>query len=284
MSFVLPWLNPAKAPTVPAPSVKKGLRNSLVVPKWLANRPGLQVGYKYLFSAAVILDAFIDFAIQGITAGFPGLGTPTALPLIGETRGLIRGEAETDAGYAVRLRAWIQTHVDKGASYILAGLIQAYLGNTPTVRIVNRAGFWVSVDPSGTVTTATAAWDWDSVSNPERLLWWSDLWIIIYPTEWAVAGTIGATAAPSHDVEALGHLVPPAAVDAILGLVHDWKGAHSWVQAIIWSYDDTLFDPATPAAPGNPDGTWGNFSINVGGVQVPARGASSRYWIPSGGG
>lgn len=260
-----------------------------LVPSWMGNRLGKNVGFKFVWSMFVPLDIAADAVLQGVNDWGPGSpgATPTALPLIGQSRGIVRGEAESDESYARRLRAWLDTWEDAGSSQGLALAIQSYLANTPTVRIVNRAGFWVSVANDGTITTATAAWNWDTVSNPERSGWWADLWIIVYPCEWPVADTVGATADPSHDVEGMGHLVPPAAVDAILGLVEQWKGAHTWVEAIVWSYDATLFDPADIGAAGNPDGSWAYPCKYVAGAYVPARtGATdgrARYWQPRNG-
>jgi len=264
-------------------SSARGFRDSIraFVPKWLQNRPGLNVGYKFLYVVCAILDLMMEVTLQGVQAALPGVGTPTALPLIGQSRAIIRGEAESDASYAKRLRAWLDTWKNAGSSETLALQIQAFLGNTPMVRIVTRSGYWVTLATDGTTSTTTAAWNWDGASNPERAGWWSDLWIIIYPTEWTVAGTIGATADPSHDVEGLGHLVPSSAVDGILAIVEQWKAAHTWIVALIWSYDVTLFDPAAPVV-GDPDGTWGNWALtDLAGHMEPARSAAARYWIPS---
>lgn len=262
---------------------QRGFRDSIrsFTPKWLQNRPGLNVGYKVLYALCAILDIMVEVTLQGLQSWLPGVGTPTALPLIGQSRGIIRGEAEADAQYSARLHAWLDTWANAGSSETMAQQIQAFLGNTPMVRIVTRSGFWVTLASNGTFSTTTAPWNWDGVSNPERAGWWSDLWIIIYPTEWAVAGTIGATADPIHDVEGVGHLVPRAAVDGILAIADQWKAAHTWIEAIVWSYDATLFDPASPVF-GDPDGTWGNWALTDGsGAMNPARNASARYWVPS---
>jgi hypothetical protein len=274
------------------PDGTRGFRHAIrsYVPNWLSSRPELFVGFALLYVLAAVLDIFWEWSFQGLQAAFPGLGTPTALPLIGYSRGILRGEAETDASYASRLLPWITTWTGAASSIVLAQQIRAYLANHPTVRIVNRAGFWVTVDSGGTISTATSPWDWDSVSNPERNIpgfpWWSDLWIIVYPTEWPITGTNLASLVgvwgTSQGV-GLGHQVPRSAVDAIRTLVGQWRGAHCWIEAIIWSYDATLFVPGSPVA-GDPDGTWGNWHKLAGGVAVPARtGAADgrvRFWIP----
>lgn len=295
----------APGPTGPTVSVFSatdaldGFRNAVssAVPKWLQNRPSFQVGFKFLWVIAAFLDFLTAQATEGQVAAFPGVGTPTALGLIGQSRGILRGEAEKSSGYASRLVRWLDTWEGAGSSEVLAEEIQSYLGNTPTVRIVDRSGNWVTRFPDGTVAKVQAGsaawtWDWDSKSNPVRSStpWWSDLWIIVYPCEWAVTpGTTGGGGLAaiwgnsSIDV-GIGHAVNRAANDAIRALAQQWKGAHTWVEAIVWSYDATLFDPLVINA-GNPDGTWGEWGYAASaatGLQV-ARNPSCRYWIPPNG-
>jgi hypothetical protein len=263
----------------------RGFRDSFrsYIPLWLANRPDRNVGYKLLYSIFLPLDWLMQGIVEGLQAQWPGLGTPTALPMIGRSRAIGRGEAESEASYAQRLIRWLDMHIDAGASKVLAAQIHYYLANTPVVRIVDRAGQWTTVAQDGSITQTTAPWDWDSKSNPERAGHWWDLWIIVYPCEWPTTGTnlaslVGVWGARTG--VGIGHEVPRAAVQAILALVAQWKGAHTWVRAIVWSYDPSLFDPLNPSAPGNPDGTWGEWSKNVNGTEVPARNPTCRFWEP----
>lgn len=287
----------------------RGFRNALasLVPRWLSNRPGLNTGYKILWVVAQQLDMMVEVGIlEAIRSWLPGypfdptqtIDPTTALPFIGRSRGILRGETESTTAYAARLRAWLTTWEGAGSSEVLVAQIQAYLGNTPTVRVVDRAGNWVSIAPNGTITVIPAgsaawAWNWDKTSNPDRNVvgapWWGDLWIVVTPCEWPVtAGTTGggglaAIWGGTVDV-GIGHAVPAVAVGAIKSLVALWKGAHTWVEAIIWNYDATLFDPTVVNA-GNPNGLcgeWGWDLFDGNGVQ-PRRPASARYWIPVGG-
>jgi hypothetical protein len=75
--------------------------------------------------------------------------------------------------------------------------------------------------------------------------------------------------------------VPRSPLDAILGLVATWKGAHTRVRAIIWSYDPAAFDPADSST--GPDGWWGHWSRDDPdnpGTWISSRSESARYWIP----
>ena len=276
-----------------------GFRHTLLngqLPKWLTDRPLFRNGYKLLYTFAAQLDLFVEQAVEGVYAAWPGYGTPTALPLIGQTRGIVRGEGDTDLTYAARLRDWFAMWQDMGSDDVLAREIQRYLGNTPSVRIVDRSGNWTCLDPSGVITrydagTSAFVWNWDGTSNPERTgpdPWWSDIWIVVEPCEWEVTGgTVGGGGLAAiwggagGDV-GVGHAVPTIAHDAILGIVRQCKGAHTFVQAIVWSYDAD-FDPSTTSAY-NPDGTWGDWGYDGGaGLQqrrYPGRGIRARYWTP----
>lgn len=279
-----------------------------LVPNWLSNVPGLNVSFKVLYAIALVSDVIIENGYQGFLATLPGVGTATALPLHGQTRGLLQGPNEPNASFAARLLRWQQSAQNLGSDEELVHQIQAFMtpsaGPLPTVRIVNRAGGWVTANPDGsTSTTVDTAWNWDGVLNPERASWWSDHWIIVTPSPFA---TYANTSDPAwtgawarYDGSALGagHQVPRQYVDGILSIVDFVKGAHAWVQAIVWvapaNGNGPLFVPGNLGLAGNPDGTWGHWSKNVGGTQVPARttapvtgsgGGSVRYWEPPGGG
>ncbi len=268
-------------------SSARGFRDSLqaYVPAWMSNRPGLNTTFKMLYALALPLDVLLEGLTEGMQAKFPGYAGPDALAYIGRSRGITRGEAETNPSYTARLLAWIDTWGNAGSDALLAQLIQGYLANNPVVRIVARSGQTVTANQDGTTSIATMAWNWDGISNPERSTFWSDIWIIVYPCEWPITGTaltslasIWGTATPPGN----GHAVSGASVDGVLGLVAAWKGAHTYVRAIVWSYDSTLFVPGSPVA-GDPDGTWGNWAKTVSGNQVAARNPSCRYWEPPNG-
>ena len=174
--------------------------------------------------------------------------------------------------YVTKLKEWLTKWAGAGTQYQLATEIHEYLGNAPMVRIVNRAGHMVTISTSGVITTAQVAWNWDSTSNPERSGFWSELWIIVYPTQWAIApGSWGdGEAWGAGDGFGLGHQVSRVEVDAIRSIVDQWKMAGSYVRAIVWTSDPTLFDPATPAS--LPAGTWGQW--DSGGRNL----TTCRYW------
>lgn len=256
-----------------------------ILPPWLSARfeRALSVGFRYLAALTLALDAAADVLTQGLLARFPGLGTPTALELIGRSRALIRNQGESDEAYAARLRNWLEIHKEAGSQLQIARSIHEYLRTRPRVRVVNRAGRFVTVNADGSVEIYDGAWDWDSVSNPERNdpaePWWSDLWVIVYTSEeqWrARPGGLGDL--EGDDGFALGHLATREEVDAILGLLAQWKAQHSRIRAVIWCPNPSLFDPMNPAT--LPDGTWGDWAITVGGSCIASRNPTCRYWEP----
>lgn len=249
------------------------------VPWWLSDRhysSGKSVGFRFLWVLVVNLDIYLEYMVQALIARFPGVGTPTALPYIGRSRGILRGQADTDATYAAKLVNWLTKWAGAGSQTQLAIEIHEYLGNSPMVRVFNRAGTVVAVASNGTVTKTTCVWNWDGTSNPERSGYWSELWIVVYPTQWALESNWGI-GTWGQDAGGFGHAASRVENDAIRGLVAQWKAAHSLVRAIIWSSDGTLFDPATPAS--LPDGKWGQWSTVAGGYVPSDRNLiSCRYW------
>lgn len=271
----------------------RGLRHALnsIVPNWLSNRKGLRTGFTILWVIALICDELLQACLEGLRAAFPGKGDPSALPYIGQSRGILQGALEPNDHYATRLRAWLDTWTNAASAEIMGLQIQGFLygvaplGANPTIRIVDRSGNWVTINPDGSTTFSfDSTWNWDSISNPERSGYWSDIWIIVYPTIWLTYTTMAdpnfRAAWGTYQGFGLGHEVPRSYVDGILRIVSVWKGAHVYVQAIIWSYDSTLFIPGALTNPGNPDGRWGKSYKVVGTSSVASRNNNARYWIP----
>jgi hypothetical protein len=134
----------------------------------------------------------------------------------------------------------------------------------------------VTVETDGTITQDEITWDWDSVSNPERSGFWSEMWVIIYPTPFAIAGNWGIGTWGDAPL-GFGHDVDRQSVDAVKGILAQWKSAHSMVRAVIWTSNATLFNPADP--PSLPNGNWGMWSDGTG-QPSDRRLTDCRYWEP----
>lgn len=256
------------------------------VPTWLADHEPEKpsYGFRFLWTMVLLVDGALEIMAQGSLAAV-GKATPTAFPWVGQARGLIQHQDESDEDYGVRLGTWIDRARENGSSYRLPLAIHDYLRSHPRIRVFKRNGDCLTVDTDRAVTLdAGTAWDWDSVSHPERSDWWSDIWIVVYttsgsPTQWPVRPG-GLEDLTGEDGLSLGHLATNREVDDIKGLVQLCKAAHTCVRAIIWTSDATAFDPGAPAS--MPDGTWGAWSINVGGSQVISGRdmTTCRFWEP----
>ncbi len=269
-------------------SSRKLFRESLrrIVPPWLSERvaSGAVVGFRTLQAMIAPLDDATDRLVQGVQAAWPGRGTPTALALIGRSRGIIRGRGESDFRYGKRLAGWLDRWRIAGSQEAIARSIHEYVQGNPRVRVVNRAGTCISIDPSGALTRDAVSWDWDSKSNAERAGYWSEVWVVVYTPPWSESGPQlnSPGAVLGSRTTGLGHLVVREEVDAIRGLLAQWKSAHSFVRAVIFTYDASLFDPVVPSS--WPNGRWGQWSAKhllFPGSRVSSdRSASCRFWEP----
>ncbi len=86
----------------------------------------------------------------------------------------------------------------------------------------------------------------------------------------------------------VGHQVPRGIVRDIAVLMSVFKGAHSWIETLVFTTDSAIFIPGALGAT-YPDGRWGAYSREIAGVQTLARpntsgGGILRYWDPGSGG
>jgi hypothetical protein len=262
-----------------------------VVPWWLQDRgpsdgtgPGpsnSNVGFRFLWSLVAPLDQAMQVIYEGIQAAWPGMGTPEALPYIGRSRGIVQGMTEANDHYAGRLRAWLEAHAED-STVALARQLHEYLAGNPEIRIVTRAGDWVIVDAIGNVSFTNHAWDWDSVSDPDRSTNWSDMWIIVVPQVWIQrTGILGALT--GDDGYGLGHMAPHTNADQVRQIIADWKGAHSRIRCVLWTPNSARYNPTNPSL--LPDGHWGHYSeVNAGNASRFASHrdlTETRFWEPN---
>lgn len=142
--------------------------------------------------------------------------------------------------------------------------------STPPAHVLNLAASAVG-----------ANWDWDSLSQVAGSWGWWGSWLIIF----AVAPNTVFTAAPTWGSgvrwgsgRAWGVNQSATVGRSILGIVGQWKGAHTWLRWLVVSFDASLFDPSQPAGGGvNPDGLFGRWSKVVNGRRVRSRFSDARY-------
>lgn len=267
---------------------QRGFKDSLrqFVTQWLADRPthlsAGRVGFQFLYTIAGLADDAIEAIWEGTYAAQPGSDSRVDnLSLLGQSRARIQGETETNAEFIVTLQHWLTDLRGQADDAGLAKELNRWFAGNPMVRVINRKGLYTTCTMSGgvqTVSQVTAAWDWDSQSNPERGtgtpngVGWFDYWIVVYPLSSSVSPWTSYVATTGHwgdgqagpgSVCGIGLTVTPAEVDVIRTLITKWKGAHITTRCLIWSYDNAAFDPATPTRAGNPDGSWGRWFNTV---------------------
>lgn len=244
-----------------------------ISPRWLTNGVGGLVGY----SLDIMKDAIAERTRLSLLARFPDFCPDDALPLIGRDRRVVRGISESRESYAARLKAFLDDWRYAGTPYNTLDRLAAYLGPLPKIRIVNARGNWFTREPSGAKSYALnlGNWNWD---GPVTASNWSRYWVIIYPnglwSQLPAWGDSGAPAWGNNDVT-WGSTATPEHVKTVRHIVRESKRAGSICENIIVSFNNAIFDPATPTAT---DGLYGHWSKNVGGVQVPARHQDAIYW------
>jgi hypothetical protein len=258
-----------------------------ITPPWLRpNTTKPTRGFRVLYAIGMIADGMVEAATQALQARMPGEGTPTALPYLARDRRIRRGWAETDAAFAVRLTGYRRDWRVAGNPFALMRQVQGYLSPLPArMAVVNTHGTWYTLEADGvtwSVDRAQGNWDWDSTTGGDPAMW-ARFWLIIYspagvPFDRDGTWDDGEVWGDATD-STWGSNATPTQVADIRQIVKTWKSAHEICANIVIVFDDNddAFEPAG-AAPPNPDGTWGNDSINDAGTQVPARSADAIYW------
>lgn len=256
-------------------------------PAWLVRRDeGELVGY----SLGRIVDAFAERTRQGLIARFPAYAPEDALGPMGRDRKITRGINEPAATYAARQLTWLDDHKRRGNPFALMQQLRGYCGVDMVFRTVDRRGNWYTRAADGTESylLRQANWDWDGVpASPD----WSRFWVILYPPVgtdadpyplWGPGPTIGASdlwgGAIGTDGYTIGSTATPDEVAGVRAIVREWMPAGTRCEGIILAFDSASFDPATPAGPPLPDGTWGVSAKIAAGVWVRTRLDTARYW------
>jgi hypothetical protein len=279
-----------------------GFRHALAkyTPKWLSNRPGLQNAWKTLWAIALVCDGLYAIVLQGLYAAFPNLGTTTALPLIGQSRGIVQGPFESNLSFAARIAAWRSMWWSLGSDEVLCQQVQAYTQSSsakPTVRVVTRGWngsgpnwHWTSLSPSGVFTYVTGVpLPWDTNSNPTwsegPSPFFSDLWIIIDGFTWAaetrslatLSAAYGSLAAWAASNTSIGLLMAPDYGRALAGIVAQCVPPHANVRSLIITMTPGDYDPTNPSSI-PPNGYCEAWAYQVTGTTaVPQRPSGDRY-------
>lgn len=258
-----------------------------LAPRWLTEGDGGLVGY----SLDLVKDAFVERARLGHLARFPqqgpdGTAGPTdAIAAIGRDRRAVRGLNESLEAYALRLIKWLDDRRAAGNAFALMQKLSEYTGDGCVFKTVDAQGNWYvrAADGTRTYYLKKANWEWDDhpTDIPTGKKRWSRFWVIIHPpvSLWTTAPDYGDGTDWGTTGKTWGTSATPEQIATVRAIIADWKPAHGKCVNIIVAFDPASFDPnAAVDASGMPNSLWEHWSINVGGVQVPARLATARYW------
>lgn len=224
-------------------------------PPFLTEEGGTAEGVQY--SEGLLIDALGQWAIEGVKASMPGVGTNDALYLSGRDMQIDRGPNETDAHYATRLRGAVDSHRVKGGGGELLRQLSAYFSPAVTtpIRLVSNSAVWHEINLTTLAVTKTNVgtnWSWDSLGFVNTR--WFRGWVIIDSTTAPWAVDIWELVALWGDGGTWGSDATVAQVAAIKRIVDTWKPAHVNVVDIIITFTATLFE-RTDTSPPNPSGT-----------------------------
>ena len=128
-------------------------------PPWLANDTPASTGYaggqggRFMYTLGLMTDTNLEKLNQAMKAHMPGVGTPTALPLLGDDRLIERGLTESDEAYATRLSgafdAWRSAGTDRG---VLTQVLDYFLEQTPGGLIIQQNPYNLSPTTSAAIT------------------------------------------------------------------------------------------------------------------------------------
>lgn len=243
-----------------------------LVPWWLSEGEGGLV----LYTLGVLKEWAADRATLGNLYGFPEHCPDDALVVHGRERRMRRGINESSVTYARRLLTWRQAHKVRGSAFGMLRQIRQHLGVPIRVRTVDQSGNWYTIEADGSETYqwALGNWNWDGTPGTE----WAKFWVVIYSTgpqaPWRKARALGSGHTLGEPGATIGTTATPSQVDAIRVVIEENKPAHAHLVEAIIAFDDALFDPSSP----EPDGTWGQYSANIGGAQTATRHDDARYW------
>jgi hypothetical protein len=228
------------------------------LPEWITNDKG--DGPAVWSAISFLLDGYMQRLYEGIYARYPTHAPADALSYIGADRRMLRGIGESREGYVARLLSWLSqySHWTRGSPFALLSQVRAYCGGEGIrVRLVDRRGNWYTIDRDGVMSYVldTGNWLWDPIpASPD----WARFWIIIYPAAdgatfrpWGRGAKYDGTR--KYDgTHVWGLDADPSEIGTLRKLVDDWKAAGRRCEWIIYSFDDSAFDPSAP----EPDGEW----------------------------
>ncbi len=149
-----------------------------------------------------IKDALVARLRAAVTARFPELAPPDALAAIGDERGILRSQADTDAKYGTRLREAWQTWQFAGSAYSVLSALNA-VSSAFFYTIVQQNGLAHTLNDDGTDVVVVGnggtmpEWTFDSNLDSLGNKFWNRFGVILVPKPTTI---IPSPAAPPTNV------------------------------------------------------------------------------------
>lgn len=241
-----------------------------LVPSWLSSGDGEKV----LYTLGRLTDGFIERARLSLTARFPTYSSGVGLTMLGDERGIIKGKAENESGYARRLRGWRgdRGHLVRGNPFAMLWQIWNYFGGI-VCRELDTGGNVFTIDRAG-IASAThgGSWNWDGDSS------WFRFWLKLVPDPdqmqswgtWAQDAARGTGTWADGANETWGQTnVTPGDAKVVADLFqgdHPWKmcGTKPEWLCVVLGGDETP----------TPDGTWARWTDGT----TAHRPVNWRFW------
>ena len=221
------------------------------------------VGGKIIESMCAVADMGIETQVQGLQQGDPLRCDVSALPLIGQARGLRRYPTESTPSYRRRLAGYREAKRHWGSIYGQISQLQLWFSpQRPRIRAVHQSGdgqfaSWHTLESDGSYrieNVTPSNWDWDSewgvIVDDNVTLRWGRYWIIVYTDELDGGSMIDASVWDGPDVydsHAIwdGLFSSAQIIDMLDVMRRDNKAAHSHLWGLIFASDPDSFDPST---------------------------------------
>lgn len=169
-----------------------------ISPPWLS----AGTAERYMYNFGLVGDLLLEKLNQAMRAHMPGVGTDTALVLLGNDRVIPQGPYESNSSYAGRLTRAFDAWQRAGSRRAVLAQVAQYLSSpalpagtqNPLVAIVGGNEpdwdiYYADMDisqPPLHVVPASSNWNWDGLSR-----WWR-AWLVLYFTP--VQKSTGTTA------------------------------------------------------------------------------------------
>ena len=222
----------------------------------------------FLESVAITYDVNLQTLDLGLRLAHPLNCDESALPILSRDRGIPLYPAEPTASKRQRLAQWKSLHRTRGTHIGELRTAQPYFQpDAPMMRIVHQSGgaspvaTWHTLGTDGTYSKhveSPSNWNWDGNAAA-----WSRFWVILYAPTSFTSGIHYGDGSDYGDGSIYGGAASSQIAQDLIGLITNWKSAHSALWGYCIATDPASFDPTAPpvtdpaGCSSLPAGNWG---------------------------